>query len=112
MSTRAHIKVTEGQESVYIYHHCDGYPDGVGIDVENCLESIGFFDKSQTQDLGTVVSNICEIDDGYRVDEGIHGDEEYLYVVDINERLLNVYFIPDFDMPEDEIIQEKNLVEI
>lgn len=34
MSTRATIKVTKNNETLYrIYHYCDGYPEGVGAEL-------------------------------------------------------------------------------
>ena len=36
MSTRATILIREKNEpDVHIYHHCDGYPEGVGADLED-----------------------------------------------------------------------------
>ena len=34
MSTRATIKIVKkGRKPVWMYHHCDGYPDGVGVEL-------------------------------------------------------------------------------
>lgn len=40
MSTRATIKITERNESFRVYHHCDGYPEGIGEDLKNYLSNI------------------------------------------------------------------------
>ena len=32
MSTRAHIIIKEWDNQIHLYHHCDGYPEGIGID--------------------------------------------------------------------------------
>ena len=34
MSTRSHIEVRKGKMKNYIYHHCDGYPSGVGMELK------------------------------------------------------------------------------
>ena len=33
MSTRCQIKITYLNQSVLLYHHWDGYPEGVGLDI-------------------------------------------------------------------------------
>ena len=37
MSTRAHIRIKDGDEQIMLYHHHDGYPDGVGRDLKEFL---------------------------------------------------------------------------
>ena len=40
MSTRATILIKEkDQKDIWIYHHCDGYPKGVGSDLKNYLKT-------------------------------------------------------------------------
>ena len=87
MSTRCHV-IVKGSENepqdqwAYIYHHHDGYPEGVGKDLGKAFE-----EKIKSNVLGhkytweNVIEIITNIDDEYEVDNGIHGDEEYLYVV-------------------------------
>ena len=37
MSTRAHIAIHSKGEYRHMYHHCDGYPDGVGSELSSIL---------------------------------------------------------------------------
>lgn len=87
MSTRSHIIVRESDKAPmsewsYIYHHCDGYPEGVGREIGCAFEenirpnSIG---KKYT--LDEICAMITNIEDEYRPDKCLHGDEEYIYVV-------------------------------
>ena len=83
MSTRCHIVVREVEDTDndlctehYIYHHHDGYPEGVGSELKKILESCPSYDWE------TIVERILGYDDQYEEDNGIHGDEEYIYEID------------------------------
>lgn len=84
MSTRCHIVVRETEETDnaiylcehYIYHHCDGYPEGVGSELKKILESCPSYDWE------TIMEKILGYDSQYEEDRGIHGDEEYIYEID------------------------------
>ena len=112
MSTRSHIEVRQGKKKNYIYHHCDGYPAGVGMELKETLEAKHFFDKEKKFGIRKTTNTICNIDSQYEPDEGFHGDEEYYYVVDCDNRTLTCYEVP-WDMESfDEIFDKKNIVEI
>jgi hypothetical protein len=87
MSTRSHIIVRESDKSPisewsYIYHHCDGYPEGVGSEIGDAFdEKIRSNILGNKYTLDDVHSMITGIDDYYYPDDSIHGDEEYIYVV-------------------------------
>lgn len=76
MSTRSNIIIHSEIESKFcvLYHHCDGYPEGVGVHLCDLLASVGFLNFENTR------SRIQE-DSDYETTDGIHGDIEYLYVV-------------------------------
>lgn len=85
MSTRCHIVVREIEETDnarylckghYVYHHCDGYPEGVGSELKEILESCPSYDWE------TIMEKILNYSDEYEEDSGIHGDEEYIYEID------------------------------
>ena len=77
MSTRCHIIVREVEYTEhYIYHHHDGYPEGVGSELKKILESCPSYDWE------TIMERILGYDDQYEEDNGIHGDEEYIYEID------------------------------
>lgn len=112
MSTRSHIEVCKGNKKKYIYHHCDGYPSGVGMELKEALEDNHFFDKDKQFGIIKTTNMICNIDSQYRVDEGFHGDEEYYYVVDCDNRTLTCYEVP-WEMDDfSELFKEENIVEI
>lgn len=79
MSTRCHVVIIEPDDTEhYIYHHCDGYPDGVGSELNGILESCPSYDWE------TIMEKILNYSDEYEEDSGIHGDEEYIYEIDTN----------------------------
>ncbi len=41
MGTRCNVKVTGGKNTVWIYRHWDGYPEGAGRDLYTILRSVG-----------------------------------------------------------------------
>lgn len=87
MSTRCNVIIKndaseKNSESVILYHHHDGYPDGVGAELKKVLSQGTFSDKSE---LSEVLVGDYE---GYEVEEGLHGDIEYLYTISLNQRQL------------------------
>ena len=79
MSTRCHVVIIEPNDTEhYIYHHFDGYPDGVGKELKKILESCPSYDWE------TIMEKILDYSDEYEEDNGIHGDEEYIYEIDTN----------------------------
>ena len=79
MSTRCHIIVKEDNRETFIYHHCDGYPSGVGAELEELLAEC-----ERDNNFNNLVDKIVDIDGGYIVDEGIHGDEDFIYTITLN----------------------------
>lgn len=82
MSTRCHIIVKENNKETFIYHHHNGYPSGVGAKLESLLAEC-----EHISDFNNLVDRITFIDRGYEVDDGIHGDEEFLYTITLDENL-------------------------
>ena len=85
MSTRCHVIIRETEETDnaiylctehYVYHHFDGYPDGVGEELKKILESYPSYDWE------TIMEKILDYSDEYEEDNGIHGDEEYIYEIE------------------------------
>lgn len=87
MSTRCNIIVRDGKRQYTLYHHCDGYPEGVGLDLWNRFsEKLG----NSRYDAVDVVNELLKDkeDDGYELTRGLHCDIEYLYEIDLmNERI-------------------------
>ena len=94
MSTRATILIKEkDQKDIWIYHHCDGYPEGVGSDLKNYLKTqkYGWISYEIANDL---IKDRADLkDDGYELTEAQHGDEAYGYIIDCDNKTLKCYKI-------------------
>lgn len=97
MSTRAHIRINDGDNVLYLYHHCDGYPEGVGEELKEMLGSLG----NVTWTADYVHRSISSTDNSYEdAPEGQHGDEKYAYLIDCGTRTLKCYKVGwDEDYP-------------
>lgn len=86
MSTRANIIISEEgtNESKCIYHHCDGYPKGVGDEVINFIRD---YISSEPEDVGMESLNkyIIFEDSTYQPARDLAGDAEYVYSIFIAE---------------------------
>lgn len=105
MSTRATIKViSKGENPVWIYHHCDGYPEGVGEELKEILKNI-----SKYVDMYDIANKIIQHQDRfgyqYELTPCQHGDEEYGYLIDTDNRILKCYSIgwDEFDWKEEKV---------
>jgi hypothetical protein len=96
MSTRCVIKVKGKTSTLDIYHHHDGYPEGVGAELQKALSDglLARIDAKEKNiyfhgfEFPKVVQTILEISDEYKITDGIHSDIEYLYTLDLNENTL------------------------
>lgn len=86
MSTRATIKITEGDTARWLYHHSDGYPDWLGLELDDTLKT------ESAWTLPSIFTRLTE-DEQYEPTGGIHGDEEYAYLIDCDNRTLKGYAI-------------------
>jgi len=109
MSTRCHIVIKEkGFGNVYIYHHCDGDPGGVGSEIVWALA--GYQKYTKEFDLKWSIKGVSEeilrLDDEYKEDYEIHGDEDYIYEIDCDNRTVKCYAGEYYDekFPGDEIV--------
>lgn len=107
MSTRATILIKEkDQKDIWIYHHHDGYPSGIGSDLKNYLKTqkYGWIAYEIANDL---IKDRADLkDDGYELTEAQHGDEAYAYLIDCDEQTIKCYSIKwnQFEWkPEDEV---------
>ena len=79
MSTRCHIIIKWDDKETFIYHHHDGYPEGVGTELKEILKSCTSYDWE------TIAEKILGYDDQYEEDSGIHGDEDYIYEIEAKD---------------------------
>jgi len=99
MSTRCHIIVKENNKETFIYHHHDGYPSGVGAELEGLLAKC-----EHANDFNDLVDRIELLGGGYEIDEGIHGDEEFIYTITVDN---NSCILKCEEYPDELIVYEK-----
>ena len=82
MSTRCQVKVTNGEQSLTLYHHMDGYPEGILPLIKEAWDKHG--KEWEGARVYKVASMLCAVDPiqfeplDYH---SLHGDIEYYYVV-------------------------------
>lgn len=88
MSTRCNVVIKKGNDKVYLYHHHDGYPSGVGKDIieymEYLCEAVSKEEKDEILSTPQKLAEwLCsdERDDEYEFTDCLHGDIEYLYEI-------------------------------
>lgn len=105
MSTRCNIVITdEKTPDLFIYHHCDGYPEGVGVDLMKSVykriapafwetddkERNDFYYLSKKMDVANALLKNKE-DDGYELTSDYHGDIEYIYNIDVRKKRITCF---------------------
>ena len=94
MSTRCCEKVIEswgeGEAKItrecMLYHHHDGYPEGVGHDLKRRFVP---GDTKYPWDIDTIVNDLIkDRDDEYEFTAFNHPDIEYLYTIDCNAKTI------------------------
>ena len=115
MSTRCNVIINsaESKTRVILYHHCDGYPEGVGADLKKVYNSLTDYAKQDCEMIANrLVKDQYDLkDDGYEFTTDIHGDIEYLYVIDCSKKTLRCYKA-GWDESYKQIVKSKNEVEI
>lgn len=106
MSTRSIVRIIpskyKNQEdctgiaphNIYLYHHCDGSPSGVGRELEYFLRGRNDGsapDGTPTWDGERIAEELESSLSGYERSDGNHGDVEYGYVIDCDSRTLTCY---------------------
>ena len=107
MSTRACIKIKASirlndddkkltECVITLYHHCDGYPDGVGKDLKKYLRDVvSKWRWWMPEDIATnLVRGELDGDTGYEVAICEHSDCEYGYLIDCDNETLTCYELP------------------
>ena len=108
MATRCTIKIISDSDIQYFYHHWDGYPKGVGYDIFNYLsikDNWNFYEIVKDMNSGFVGD-----DPTYDPSEGIHGDENYIYVIDCKQKKFTCYKNEKLTWNECDIFKEENIV--
>lgn len=84
MSTRCNIHIIDYRtnDNMWLYHHHDGYPNGVGKELTDFLAIPG---NRSLPPEGMLDTLIYLYGDEYEVTDGEHGDIDYKYIIDIYE---------------------------
>lgn len=110
MSTRCNIIIKWQNKKIVLYHHHDGYPEGVGRDLKFYLSKIHYWcDEAIARNL---VKNTAGLrDNEYEPSMGLHGDIEYVYEIDCRREKLTCYEI-DWLAPKNSYKKNGRKVEI
>lgn len=110
MSTRCNVIIKDENTKVQLYHHHDGYPEGVGQNLTEYMEEIKKLPQNESSKiLSTPLSLakwLCDEDreDEYELEREVylHGDIEYLYVIDLGEGTIVCYEVRIHENVSDE----------
>ena len=96
MSTRANIILHSQAGDIYLYHHHDGYPQGVGVQLQKVMAKLSDHAKREPWSIvwtaNELIKNQCGLnDDEYELTTGLHGDIEYCYVLNFKAGTLRCY---------------------
>lgn len=107
MSTRCNVIVKEGKSKIYLYHHHDGYPEGVGMFLKNFLQGVKFWYND------IIATDLVKLaDDEYGISNGVHEDIEFLYVIDCRKKTLKCYQRKDWNVIGKDLLRDDFEVEI
>lgn len=111
MSTRATIKIVKNDcNSETLYHHYDGYPEGVGNELDMFLKKI--YSNNEKVDTPTQLAQLInEYDNSYQLNETQHGDEEFAYLINMPDYTITCYALDfdEFDWKDDKIVYVHNI---
>ena len=83
MSTRCQVRVIANGKNVMLYHHWDGYPEGVGY----CLLKI--LKKAENKRWADEFVNKMITKGNFEITFGNHCDIEYYYELDFDKQQVN-----------------------
>ena len=85
MSTRCNVIIKrKGYQDIILYHHFDGYPQGVGYDLHCRLKKI----NGNWYECDIANNLVKDKEDDYEITSCIHGDIDYLYTIDCDAKQL------------------------
>ena len=93
MSTRCHTIISRGNKKHYVYRHHDGYPEEAGKDLEEFI-SENKNDFSELS-LNEIAERLNDFYSGFENENhGVHGDEDFIYTINLDENKLKCYRVP------------------
>ena len=114
MSTRSEILVKCSFGQCKLYHHHDGYIEGVGFDLFQRFFSTkeeGFNRKYGTPHIDDIVNTLVkDAKDEYEVTVAKHTDIEYFYEIDVDKKTLTEWQAHyHYDKKENQSILKKDV---
>ena len=105
MSTRANIIIKDKYDKLYFYRHSDGYPEGAMPTLERFMSWVkeGHIRDNVNQAAGWLIvighqeyEGMCDPTGNWKVGAyepaiAIHGDIEYLYVLDLEAKTITIH---------------------
>lgn len=88
MSTRCNIVIEKKDDTLYLYHHCDGYPEGVGAELLKLKDTL----KRGMTPSDVYDTLVYLYGDDYEPTEGLHGDVEYVYTIKLDDDDAKIIF--------------------
>lgn len=87
MSTRANIVLEEMGNHLWLYHHFDGYPSYLG---ENLMKFMSTKHKKDYANIHDIANELFKDKDdtGFELTSQRHGDIEYMYIINIENRTI------------------------
>lgn len=93
MATRCNVRIYQSEDintpDFILYHHNDGYPKGVGADIEKFIRE-NFPYVLYSDYLANALLKWPE-DDGYKITNAMAGDIDFYYDIFCDERLIKCY---------------------
>lgn len=88
MSTRANILLLETGEKLWLYHHWDGYPSYLGYKL---MEIMKTYKERKYLDIYELANEMIKNkdDNGFEITSKRHGDIEYLYVINVENKTID-----------------------
>ena len=97
MSTRNQIKISYLHREVLLYHHGDGYPNGVGADLIHRQKELN------TWDGNILINNLVkDINDEYEIAYRVLTDIDYWYEIDCNRKTIRCWKVEGYNLSDQE----------
>lgn len=109
MSTRCQIKVTYLDRSILLYHHFDGYPEGVGFDLVKRQKQLKTWNGNAI--ANELVGN-KDKDDGYEIAFEVHTDLNYWYEIDCNRKTIRCWKVKGYLLSDHAEVEKGEEMEI
>lgn len=102
MSTRANVQIIQNcaggdaESTFWLYHHCDGYPRGLGASLLQTMKEKGILGEGRNFTASGIATIILQTPEPmysespsahkntFELTTGMHGDIEYLYTITIH----------------------------